>query len=141
MSELNNKRKSFFANQFHREIFRIVFWATFIPMMVSIALVLYMVLSVLANEMVFPEAIAYNILPAAKKTLLLLAFGAPVIIGVILAVAYKVTHKIVGPYDRILRELDHCVKGTKKDGIKIREDDRFWPLVDKINQVIAKSRG
>ena len=88
--------------------------------------------------MVVPEAIAYNLLPAAKKVLFILAFAVPLSILVILLIAHNITHKIVGPFDRIVRELGERIENRKKGHIHIRVKDKFKPLVDKINQLLDK---
>jgi len=92
----------------------------------------------MANQFVFPEAIAYNIIPAAKKVTIILLIAAPVSISIIIIFAFKVTHRIIGPFDRIVRELDEYIEGKKEGHIIIRKTDKFWPLVDRINKLLDK---
>ena len=58
----------------------------------------------------------------------------------VLILAYKITYRLIGPFDRIVRELDECVKGKKLDHIVIRKKDKFQPLVNNINKLIDKRK-
>ncbi len=52
---------------------------------------------------------------------------------------YYVSNKLVGPYERVLRELDEVVAGKHKNPIGLREgDDLFKELLKRINPIIAK---
>jgi nitrogen fixation/metabolism regulation signal transduction histidine kinase len=98
----------------------------------------FLIFGVTADQIAIPETIAYNILPAAKRVVTILSFAMPVIIVSLLFVALKITHKVVGPFDRIVREVDECARGEKKDHIKLRPTDKFWPLVNNINHLLDK---
>ena len=53
---------------------------------------------------------------------------------------YHQTNKIIGPHDRIIRELDEIILGKRKDALTVRkDDDMFGELVDRINTIIGKS--
>lgn len=134
----NNKRKRAFANKLHKEIFWFVFVAALVPAAIVMVLLYYLIFNITAEQMVIPEAIAYNLIPAAKKVIAILLFAAPICIGAILLLAYKLSHRIIGPFDRIVRELGECAEGRKKDHILIRKNDKFKPLVDKINKLLDK---
>jgi len=92
----------------------------------------------MATQFGFPEIIAYHIIPAAKKVTIILFLSAPAAILMILFIAYKITHKVIGPFDRIIQELDKRIKGEKKGYISLRKNDRFQPLVDRINKLLDK---
>ncbi|MBU0759889.1 MAG: hypothetical protein KKC66_01975 [Candidatus Omnitrophica bacterium] len=134
----NNKRKRAFANKLHKEIFWLVFIAALVPAAIVMVLLYYLIFNITAEQMVIPEAIAYNLIPAAKKVIVILLFSAPICTAAILFFAYKISHRIIGPFDRIVRELRECTEGKKKDHIVIRKNDKFTPLVDKINKLLDK---
>jgi len=90
----------------------------------------------IATQFGFPEVIAYHIIPAAKKVTIILLISAPAAIASIIFFAYKITHKIIGPFDRILRELDELLENRKKGPIIVRKTDKFWPLVERINKLL-----
>ena len=117
-------------------MFLLIFLAAFLPASVVAVTLYYLIFGITAEQFGIPEAIAYNIIPASRKVTTILAFAAPGTILIILLIAHKITHRIVGPFDRIVRELDECIKGKKKDHIVVRKGDRFRPLVDKINKLL-----
>ena len=137
--KVNNKRKRIFANTLHRNLFLLVFLAALVPTIIITFFLYYLIFNVTASQMFFPEAIAYNIIPAAKKVISILAIVLPIFILIILTLAYKTTHTIIGPFDRILRELDKCIEGTKKGPIKLRKKDKFFPLIERINKLLDKN--
>ena len=60
------------------------------------------------------------------------------LIFIILWVYYK-TNKIIGPHERIIRELDETIAGKRKGSLTVRQDDHmFGELVERINTIIEK---
>jgi len=138
MNEIKQRRRIIFANKMHRNLFLLFLLASLLPAIIVTICLYYLIFSVMANQFVFPEAIAYNIIPAAKKVTIILLIAAPVSISIIIIFAFKVTHRIIGPFDRIVRELDEYIEGKKEGHIIIRKTDKFWPLVDRINKLLDK---
>lgn len=62
----------------------------------------------------------------------------PVLIALLLCWAFYGTNKLVGPIDRIIRELDERIQGSKSGPIVLRPGDRLIPLVDKINLLLQQ---
>ncbi len=62
----------------------------------------------------------------------------PVMVALLLGWAFYGTNKLVGPLDRIIRELDERIKGSKSGPIVLRPGDRLIPLVDKINLILQQ---
>lgn len=131
-------RRQFFANQMHREIFWVIFLAVFAPTVITTVSLFYLIFNITAEQIGFPEAIAYNILPAAQRVTIILLVTIPLAAVGILVLAHKLTHNIVGPFDRIVRELGECLEGKRQGHITIRQSDKFLPLVDRINQLLDK---
>lgn len=52
--------------------------------------------------------------------------------------AFFLTNRLVGPIERMLRELDARIEGTATGPITLRPKDLLIPLVDKINVLIAE---
>ena len=138
MSNKNERRKKSFANKMHRDVFLLIFLASLLPALIVAICLYYLIFSVTASQFAIPEAIAYNIIPAAKRVTLILLIAAPVSILIILILVYKITHAIIGPFDRIVSELDEYLKGEKKGRILIRRADKFWPLVYRINKLLDR---
>lgn len=129
-----------FANKLHCQMFLIVFLASIVPVLMTTIGLFYLIFDITADQMGIPEAVASNVIPAAQRVTGILLTVMPLVVLVILTFAYKITHRMVGPFDRILRELDECVKGVRQGPIIVRKTDKFWPLVDKINQLLEKRR-
>lgn len=47
-------------------------------------------------------------------------------------------HRLAGAYQRILRELDEIIAGTKRAHLYLRKDDYSKELIDRINQLIDR---
>ena len=133
-----NRRKITFANKLHKQIFLTVFLTALLSAVLVSVCLYYLIFGVTAEQLGFPEAIAYHIIPASQKVTVILLLAAPASILIMMFFAYKISHRIVGPFDRIVRELDECIKGNKKDHIPIRESDKFRPLVDRINSLLDR---
>ena len=134
----SNKRKRFFANVLHRNLFLLVTLAALLPTALTVVFLYHLIFGITAEEFAIPEAIAYTLIPAANRVITVLWTTMPIFILIILILAYKVTHKIVGPYDRIVRELSEFVEGKRKGPIVVRKGDKFHPLVEKINKLLGK---
>ena len=140
MSTTLQRGKQFFANRMHREIFWLVFLAAFVPTVITSVSLFYLILSMTAEQLAIPEAIAYNILPAAQRVTAVLLIAIPTTTVILLVFAYQATHRIVGPFDRIVRELQAHAQGAGKGPIVIRKNDKFVPLVTQINALLAQLR-
>jgi len=127
-----------FANNLHRQIFLLVALAALLPLLIATICLYYLIFGITAMEIGIPETIAYNILPAAREVTIILFTAAPIIIFIILIIAHRITHSIVGPFDRIVRELDEHLEGKNRGPIIIRKTDKFSPLVDRINKLLYK---
>lgn len=133
-----NRRKKFFANPLHRQTFMLVLMAALVPATIVTICLYYLIFGITSAEVGFPEAIAYSIIPAAKRVTGILLLTAPLVLLIILIFAYKITHRIVGPFDRIVYELDAHIKDRRNGHIRIRKSDKFHELVEKINHLLDK---
>lgn len=53
--------------------------------------------------------------------------------------AYHITHRIIGPHERVIRELDEVIAGTREEPIIVRQgDDAYKELLKRINILIKK---
>ena len=80
MNKLVNKRRQRFANKLHRQTFILVVAAAAIPTMIITIGLFYLIFGITASEIGIPEAIHYNIVPAAKKVVITLSVIMPIII-------------------------------------------------------------
>ena len=140
MNKQPKRGKQLFANQMHAELFLLIFFAAIIPALLATIALFYLIFNITAEQIGIPEAIAANIFPAAYKVMETLVYAIPVSIVVMLILAHRITHRIVGPFDRIVRELEATIEGTRHGHISVRKGDKFWPLVDKINRLIDRTK-
>jgi len=134
----DNRKKAFFANKMHKAIFFFVLAAALVPTIIVTILLYSLIFQITAQEIGMPNIIAQHIMPAAQKVLTILFVTIPIVVAMLLFFAHRITHQIIGPFDRIVRELDECLAGTKHGHIIIRKSDKFWPLVHKINELLDK---
>ena len=134
----NDRGQKVFANSLHLEMFVLFFFASLIPALITSIMLFYLIFYITAEQIGIPESIAYNVLPAAKKVVKIMLLATPLAITVILIIAHKVTHRIIGPFDRVVRELEECITGQRKGPIMLRKNDKFWPMVDNINKLLER---
>ena len=132
------KRRQFFANKMHRELFLLVLFAALLPAIITGVSLYYLIFNITADQLGIPEAIASSIIPAAQQVISITAIATPILVLIILILAHKITHKVVGPFDRVIRELDECIEGSKQGHIILRKGDKFLPLVERINALLNK---
>ena len=138
MKRIKNRRRQTFANRLHKQIFLLVVLSALLPLIIATICLYYLIFGITALEIGIPETVAYHIMPAAQKVTIILLTVAPITILLILIFALRVTHRIVGPYDRIVRELDEHLENKRTGHIILREKDKFQPLVDRINRLLDR---
>lgn len=53
--------------------------------------------------------------------------------------AHKVTNRILGPHERVIRELDEILAGKRRQELKVRPGDvLFEPLLHRINKLVSR---
>jgi len=136
---LNNKRrKKFLGTAFQNKILFLVFASAVIPSAFIAICLYYLIFNTLAWQMVIPEAIAYNLMPALHKVNAIIFISMPLILLLIWLIALEISHRMAGPVYRMEKELDARIKGEKKGPIILRQKDEFKILVEKINKLICK---
>ena len=135
-----SKRKSFFiANKTHREILIVVFVAMLVPVaLVEIALYL-LIFNIAAWQIGIPEAVFSILLPVLKKVNFILFITLPLVMFLLWLWALVVSKRIVGPFDRLQRELDKRIEGVKTGHLQVRKGDALEELIDKFNRLLDKS--
>ena len=64
-----NRRKRVFANKMHRDTFLMIFFLSLLPLMLMTVALYYLIFQITAEQFAIPEAIAYNLIPAARKVI------------------------------------------------------------------------
>lgn len=135
----NNKRRiKYLGTPFQKKLLFLVFASAVIPAVIISACLYYLVFHMLAIQMAFPEAIAYNVMPVLHKVNIILAISLPVCLFLIWVISLELSHRAAGPLYRMEKELDERIRGQKQGPIKLRKNDEFKSFVDKLNKVLAK---
>lgn len=107
-------------------------------MIIAVVCLYYLIFNIVASEIGFPEAIGYALIPAAKRTAGIAIVGFLVSVVFIWMWAWEVSHRLVGPLDRLCRELDERIAGKKKGYIFFRRGDYLAVLVGRINALLER---
>ncbi|MBU1121522.1 MAG: hypothetical protein ABIH71_05110 [Candidatus Omnitrophota bacterium] len=134
------RRKKFVDIPFQRKLLVFIFACSIIPAVIVAICLYYLIFNLLAQQMVIPEAIAYNLIPVAKKVTIIIFIALPVTLLIIWIMAVEMSHKIAGPLFRLDRELDNRITGQDHGHITVRKKDELRPLIDKINILLSKNK-
>ncbi len=72
------------------------------------------------------------------NALIAIAILFPFLAAILFCWAFYLTNRLVGPIERMQRELDSRIEGTATGPIVLRPKDLLIPLADKINVLIAE---
>lgn len=117
---------------------------TLVVMLAPAALVtgcLYtLIFTLMEREMVFPEAVASNVMPVVSQVNQVLVISLPVclVLGGVLAV--RISHRLVGPVQRLEAELDRVLGGDSDQPIRMRATDDLRGVADRINRLLKRAR-
>lgn len=134
----NRRRKKLVRNSAQTKLLLLIFGSAVIPAGIAVFCLYYLIFNLLAWQIGIPEAIAYNLLPVARRVNLIILIAIPITLAVIWIIALELSHRLVGPLRRLERELDERISGQKDTPIKLRKKDVLEPLVDRINKLISK---
>ena len=137
---MSNARKKVLANQIKKDVFYLISFAAICPTIIM-GIFFYFLIYKLTSYSSWPQGVlSYFFIPMTQRIMDVLMVTLPIVIVTILIFAFKLTHRTFGPYERIIREMGDCIEGKKSDYIIIRQKDRLWPLVDKVNMFIKKMK-
>ncbi len=102
----------------------------------------YIIFTLLAERLGIPESIAYNLYPVIKEMNYILVIGVPFLFLVLIGWGMVISHRFVGPLERLEREIKKISKeGDYTSRIKVRRDDDIKPVADAINLLLSKIEG
>jgi nitrogen fixation/metabolism regulation signal transduction histidine kinase len=133
---LNKRKAKFIGTALQNKTLVLVFVAAVVPTAIIAACLYYLIFNMLAWQLGIPEAIAYNLVPVARKVNLIILIALPIALFVIWFMALELSHRIAGPLYRLEKELNDRIEGKKSGPIQLREKDELRVLADKINRLI-----
>lgn len=121
------------VNKFQKLIiFPIIIFCIIAGIMVYLALEYNVRVSINPKEPIILSFDAAKYREALPYMLILIAVMLICIIGW----TYYISNRIVGPHNRIIRELDAMIEGKSKGQLSVRKDDAmFAEIVDRINKL------
>ena len=135
---LNKRKAKFIGIALQNKTLILVFAAAVIPTAIIAVCLYYLIFNMLAWQLGIPEAIAYNLVPVARKVNLIILIALPVALFIIWFMALELSHRIAGPLYRLEKELNERIEGRKSGPIQLREKDELKALADKINRLIIR---
>lgn len=113
-----------------------------VPIILVSGCLYYLIFNIMAEQIGIPEYIAYNLLPVVKKINFVLLVGVPPILLVLIMWGVVLSHKFIGPIERVKNEVDKITEsGDYKRRIKLRKNDDIIPVADAINRLLDKVEG
>ena len=95
-----------------------------------------LVFNLLAEQLVFPEAILGNLAPVIERVNNLLIFALPVVVLVVLFFALFISHRFAGPIERLESDLDQILAGNVHHKIRVRRKDDLGGVAKRINALL-----
>ncbi len=111
-----------------------------VPLVILLAGLYYLIYYAVLNEMLIPEAVAVTLLPAMKKVNTVVLISLPLLLWLILRAALVHSNKVVGPLNRLEKELDQAIAGDYNIRIKTRQNDELRSFVSRVN-LLLEERG
>ncbi len=109
-----------------------------LPPTLLIGFCLYnLVFYLLANQLVFPEAIISNLVPVVNRVNLLLMFLLPAVCLFFLWLAIIMSHRFGGPIERLESDLDRILAGDLDHRIYTRQSDDWRGVANRINSLVG----
>jgi len=135
---LNKRKAKFIGTALQNKTLLLVFVAAVVPTAIIAVCLYYLIFNMLAWQLGIPEAVAYNLVPVARKVNLIILIALPVALFIIWFMALELSHRIAGPLYRLEKELNERIEGKKSGPIQLREKDELKALADKINRLIIR---
>jgi len=109
---------------------------------VLIGICLYwLIFSMMAQQLGFPESIAYNLLPVISRVNHILIIGLPILLLLMLGWGLFLSHRIAGPIYRLERALDRIAKeGDFSVRVKFRKKDELGSIAEGLNKVLERAQ-
>ena len=125
-------------NPLQRKYLLLILLSTFSPLFVVAGCLYYLIFQIMAVQLAIPESIAYNLIPVLHKINFLLLIGLPPIVILLFIWGALLTHRLIGPLNRLENDLKEISEGDYSVRLKIRKDDDLRPIADTINKIIDK---
>jgi len=134
VSENNRRSVILYTNKFQKLIiYPILVFSSIAAVMIYLCLEYNIRISINPNESMILIFDAAQLREAVPYLLIGVAF----MLLCVIVWTYYISHRIIGPHNRIIGELDEMIKGTRTEPLSVRKDDKmFSELIDRINTLV-----
>jgi len=109
-----------------------------LPLFIAGGCLYYLIFQIMAEQLAIPESIAYNLFPVVERINFLLLLGIPPIVILLFIWGAVLSHKMIGPLERLEDDLRKISDGDYSVRLQIRKDDDLRPIADAVNKIIEK---
>ena len=132
-------RKFFLVrNKLERYYLRLIALSLILPTLVTGSCLYYVIFNLMAEQLGIPEVVAYHLIPVVKEVNFVLIVVLPVIFVILFSIGLILSRNLVGPIERLERELKEIISGDLTGRLQLRKKDQLKPLVDDINLLLDK---
>ena len=121
-----------------RKYLGLILLSIMLPLFIVGGCLYYVMFQVMADQLAIPESIAQNLIPVFHKVNFLLLISLPPVIILLVLWGISLTHRFVGPLERLEDDICKISKGDYSVRINLRKDDDLRPIADVINHIIDK---
>ena len=126
------------GNPLQFKYFALILFSIILPLLLVAGCLYYLIFQIMAEQLAIPESIAYNLIPVVEKINFLLILGVPPIMVLLFIWGAMLTHRFIGPLNRLEKDLKKIAEGDHSVRLKIRKNDDLHSLASAINKVIDK---
>lgn len=125
-------------NRLQRHYLRLIALSLILPTLITGGCLYYVIFNLMAEQLGIPEVVAYHLLPVVEKVNLVLALSLPVAFLILFSIGLALSRNLVGPIERLGRELEEIISGNLSKRLQLRKKDELKPLVNGINVLLDK---
>lgn len=133
MSNAAKRRLFSHVNRFQRPIINVVLTGSFLTLFLALCM------AYISTDTTYEIAASAQLVPDIKIVVLVVLLLLPLIFYAMIVWGYYVSNKLVGPFERILRELDEIIATKQKRHVHTRKGDKLAEeLLKRINILIDR---
>ena len=125
-------------NRLERHYLRLIALSIILPTLIVGGCLYYVIFNLMAEQLSIPEVVAYHLLPVVEKVNFVLIVSLPALFLILFSIGLILSRRLVGPIERLERELKGIVSGDLSKRLQLRKDDALRPLVDDINALLDR---
>jgi len=125
-------------NPLQKRYLFVILMAILLPLLITAGCLYYLIFQLLAEQLGIPESIAYNLFPVVSQVNTILLIALPPVIIVLFIVGLVLSHRLIGPLNRLENDLKKIAEGDYSIRLAVRKDDDLKPIANAVNKIIDK---